>query len=131
LQNNRVTIPQLTLENKGTATLSGDITLAGFLPDEVGAKLRLDNFKAIDKLGSEALVSGAVNLSGRWPRPGRPGQPAHSPGHLPPQFSQSGHHRHQQRYCSGEKGGKAGPRETQSRPTAVNPGVRGLEKPYG
>jgi translocation and assembly module TamB len=66
-QNNRIAIPQLTLENKGTATLSGDITLAGFLPDEVGAKLRLDNFKAIDKLGSEALVSGAVNLSGRWP----------------------------------------------------------------
>jgi translocation and assembly module TamB len=67
LQNNRVTIPQLTLENQGTATLTGDITLAGFLPDEVRAKLRLDNFKAIDKLGSEALVNGAVNLNGRWP----------------------------------------------------------------
>jgi translocation and assembly module TamB len=67
LENNRLTIPQLTLESKGTATLTGDITLAGFLPDEVRAKLRLDNFKAIDKLGSEALVNGAINLSGRWP----------------------------------------------------------------
>ncbi len=66
-QNNRITIPQLTLENQGTATLTGDIILAGLLPDEVRAKLRLDNFKAIDKLGSEALVNGAVNLNGRWP----------------------------------------------------------------
>ncbi len=63
----RLTLPQLTLESQGTATFTGDVTLAGFLPDEVRGGVRLDNFKAVDKLGSEALVSGAVNLNGRWP----------------------------------------------------------------
>jgi translocation and assembly module TamB len=67
LQDNRLTIPQLTLESEGTTTLIGDITLAGFLPDEVRARVQLDNFKAIDKLGSEAFVNGTVNLDGRWP----------------------------------------------------------------
>ncbi len=67
LQGNRLTIPQLTLQSKGTATLTGDITLAGFHPDEVRAEVRIDNFQAIDKSGSEALVNGAINLSGRWP----------------------------------------------------------------
>ncbi|MGQ9688629.1 MAG: translocation/assembly module TamB domain-containing protein [Desulfobaccales bacterium] len=67
LQGNRITIPKLTLASQGTATLDGDLTLAGFLPDEVKAKLRLDNFKAIDKLGSEVVVNGALNLTGRWP----------------------------------------------------------------
>ncbi len=67
LQGNRLTIPQLTLKSEGTTTLTGDITLAGFMPDEVRARVQLDNFKAIDKLGSEAFVNGTVNLDGRWP----------------------------------------------------------------
>jgi translocation and assembly module TamB len=67
LQGNRVTIPQLTLKSEGTTTLTGDITLDGFMPDEVRARVQLDNFKAIEKLGSEAFVNGAVTLGGRWP----------------------------------------------------------------
>lgn len=67
LQGNHLTIPQLTLRSEGTATLTGEITLSGFRPDEVRARLQMDNFKAIDKLGSEAFVNGSVNLDGRYP----------------------------------------------------------------
>jgi autotransporter translocation and assembly factor TamB len=67
LQDNRLSIPQLTLKSEGTTTLTGDIALDGFMPNEVRARVQLDNFKAIDKLGSEAFVNGAVTLNGRWP----------------------------------------------------------------
>lgn len=67
LQGNRLTIPQLVLLSEGTATLSGEISLAGFRPDEVRTRVQVDNFKVIDKLGSQALISGFLNLDGRWP----------------------------------------------------------------
>jgi translocation and assembly module TamB len=67
LQGNKLTIPQFTLQSEGTATLTSNITLKEFLPDEVRARLQLNNFKAIDKLGSEAFINGAIALDGRWP----------------------------------------------------------------
>jgi translocation and assembly module TamB len=68
LQGDRITIPQLTLQSDGTMSLTGDITLSGFQPDEVRARVQINNFKAIDKLGSEAYINGAINLDGRWPK---------------------------------------------------------------
>jgi translocation and assembly module TamB len=65
-QNDRVTLPQLTLKSKGTATLTADIALAGFKPQKVTARATLDDFKALDKLGSDAYISGVVNLTGPW-----------------------------------------------------------------
>jgi translocation and assembly module TamB len=67
LQGNRLTIPQLTLQSEGAMTLTSDITLEGFQPDEVRARVQINNFKAIDKLGSQAFLDGAVTLGGRWP----------------------------------------------------------------
>jgi translocation and assembly module TamB len=67
LQGNRITIPQLTLQSEGTATLTGDINLAGYAPADVRARLQFNNFKAIDKLKSEAYVNGAINLDGKYP----------------------------------------------------------------
>ena len=67
LQDNRLSIPQLTLQSEGTVNLNSNITLVGFLPDEVRTRVQLNNFKALDKLGSEAFVDGMITLSGRWP----------------------------------------------------------------
>ncbi|MFZ5451954.1 MAG: translocation/assembly module TamB domain-containing protein [Thermodesulfobacteriota bacterium] len=65
-QNDRVTLPQLTLKSKGSATLTADIALAGFKPQKVAARATLDDFKALDKLGSDAYIQGSVNLTGPW-----------------------------------------------------------------
>jgi translocation and assembly module TamB len=67
LQGNRLTIPPLTLQNEGTLMVNGDVTLAGYRPDEVKVRAQMDNFKALDKLGSQATLSGVLNLDGRWP----------------------------------------------------------------
>jgi autotransporter translocation and assembly factor TamB len=67
LQGDRVTLPQLTLRSAGTATLTADINLKDYQPADVRARLQLSNFKAIDKLGSEAFVDGTVTLDGRYP----------------------------------------------------------------
>jgi translocation and assembly module TamB len=67
MQGNRITIPQLTLQSEGTATLTGDINLAGYAPADVKARLQFNNFKAIDKLKSEAYVNGIINLDGKYP----------------------------------------------------------------
>lgn len=67
LQGDRLSLPQLTLQSEGTATLTADINLKDFSPTEVRARLQLNNFKAIDKHGSKAFVNGAVTLDGRYP----------------------------------------------------------------
>jgi translocation and assembly module TamB len=67
MQGNRITIPQLTLQSEGTATLTGDINLAGYAPADVRVRLQFNNFKAIDKLKSEAYVNGTINLDGKYP----------------------------------------------------------------
>jgi autotransporter translocation and assembly factor TamB len=68
LQGNRITLPQLTLRNGGTATLTGDLNLSGYVPADVRARLQFMNFKAIDKLRSEAFVDGTINLDGTYPK---------------------------------------------------------------
>ena len=68
MKGDHITIPQLTLQSDGTATLTGDIVLARFTPSEVKARLQFNNFKAVDKLHSDAYVNGAINLDGRWPQ---------------------------------------------------------------
>jgi translocation and assembly module TamB len=68
LQGNRITVSNLTLQSEGTMTLTGDVTLSGPHPDEVRARVQINNFKAIDKLGSEAVINGAINLDGQWPK---------------------------------------------------------------
>lgn len=65
-ENDRVTLPQLTLKSKGTTTLTADIALAGFEPQKVTARATLDDFQALDKLGSDAYITGVVNLTGPW-----------------------------------------------------------------
>jgi translocation and assembly module TamB len=67
MQGDRITIHQLTLQSEGTATLTGDINLAGYAPADVRARLQFNNFKAIDKLKSEAYVNGTINLDGKYP----------------------------------------------------------------
>jgi len=66
LENNKVTLPQLTLKSKGTTRVTADIELAGFEPQRVTARAQFDNFKALGKLGSEAFVNGIINLTGPW-----------------------------------------------------------------
>ncbi|MDD2902542.1 MAG: translocation/assembly module TamB domain-containing protein [Syntrophales bacterium] len=65
-QNDRVTLPQLTLKSKGTAILTADISLAGLKPQKVTAQASLNDFKALDKLGSDSYINGVANLSGPW-----------------------------------------------------------------
>jgi translocation and assembly module TamB len=67
LQNERLALPQLTLQSAGTAIMTADIDLRDFSPTEVRARLQFDNFQAIDKLGSEAFVNGTINLDGQYP----------------------------------------------------------------
>ncbi len=67
MKGDRITIPQLTLRSDGTATLTGDIVLNRFTPSGVKARLQFTNFKAVDKLHSDAYVDGAIDLDGRWP----------------------------------------------------------------
>jgi len=67
VQNNRLSLPQLTLRSQGTAVLTADIDLKDFSPAGARARLQLDNFQAIDKLGSEAFINGNVSLEGQYP----------------------------------------------------------------
>ncbi len=69
LSGHSLTIPQLALESGGTAVLSGQIQLAGFLPQELDLRAKLDHFKALRRGGSEALGSGTVTLTGPWASP--------------------------------------------------------------
>ncbi len=66
LQGDKLTIPQITLVSEGTATLSADVRLAGFLPEEVRARAQFNNFKVLDRLQSEAFLNGAVSIDGPW-----------------------------------------------------------------
>ena len=68
LQGSTLTIPAFVLESKGTIRLSGEMTLEGFAPKRIEARAALDDFKALERSGSEAVVSGQVNLQGPWNR---------------------------------------------------------------
>lgn len=62
----RLTLPQLTLQSQGTATMSAEMAFTGFAPQKVTAKLALNDFQALNKLGSDAYLNGVVNLTGPW-----------------------------------------------------------------
>jgi autotransporter translocation and assembly factor TamB len=66
LRENRLSLPQLTLISRGDATLRGDVTLVGLKPEEVRVRLVFNNFKALDRLRSEAFVSGDISVDGPW-----------------------------------------------------------------
>jgi translocation and assembly module TamB len=63
-QGNRLSLPQLTLESGGTVILSGDVDFQSYHPRMVRARAAIDNFKVLDRLASQALVNGEVNLNG-------------------------------------------------------------------
>jgi translocation and assembly module TamB len=65
-ENDRITLPQLTLKSKGTAKATAAINLQGLEPQQVTAQVQFDDFQALNKMGSEAFVSGAFNLRGPW-----------------------------------------------------------------
>ncbi|MFP3868972.1 MAG: translocation/assembly module TamB domain-containing protein [Desulfobacteraceae bacterium] len=64
LQNNKISLPQLTLESAGTAKLTADVGLAGFTPEHIKARAQFDNFKALGRAGSEAYTTGDITLNG-------------------------------------------------------------------
>jgi len=65
-ENERVSLPQLTLKSRGTATLTADLALTGFKPQKVTARAALNDFQALNKLGADAFINGVVNLTGPW-----------------------------------------------------------------
>ncbi|MEW6388024.1 MAG: translocation/assembly module TamB domain-containing protein [Thermodesulfobacteriota bacterium] len=69
LAGDSLTIPPITLVSGGTATLTGNITLAGFLPKQLDARVQLQNFKALGRIGSEAVGDGTITLTGPWSAP--------------------------------------------------------------
>lgn len=66
LEGERLSLPQLTLKSDGTGTLRGEVTLAGFQPAEVTARVQFSNFRVLDRLRSQAYVNGQVFLDGPW-----------------------------------------------------------------
>ncbi|AEB08575.1 translocation/assembly module TamB domain-containing protein [Desulfobacca acetoxidans] len=63
---NTISLPQLTLTSTGTLVIGGDLNLAGYRPQRVKTQVQADNFKFLQRLGSEALLSGQINLAGPW-----------------------------------------------------------------
>ncbi|MDI6852899.1 MAG: translocation/assembly module TamB domain-containing protein [Deltaproteobacteria bacterium] len=66
LRGRTLTIPELALESEGAARLSGEMTFRGFAPDEMNLRGTLQNFKALERAGSEASTSGQFSLTGPW-----------------------------------------------------------------
>jgi len=68
LQGNMLTIPELVLENQGTARVRGKITLGGLMPQQVEVQAELHEFKTLERSGSEVFATGRATLQGPWPR---------------------------------------------------------------
>jgi translocation and assembly module TamB len=66
LRGNTLIIPDLALQSEGEAHLSGEMTFKGFAPDRFNLEGVLQNFKALERTGSEAAASGRFNLTGPW-----------------------------------------------------------------
>jgi translocation and assembly module TamB len=64
LQGNTLKVPQLVFESGGTATLTGEIRLAGFFPQDLDLRAHLENFKAVARAGSEVYGTGTAYLKG-------------------------------------------------------------------
>ncbi len=92
LQGDTISIPPLTLESGGTATLSGTMRLAGFLPEQMDVRAQLQDFKALGKGGTQAVGTGALTLSGSWPAPVVQGHLMVTPATFQTSFFQRGIH---------------------------------------
>jgi len=64
LQGDRMSLSQIVLQSRGTATISGEIRLAGFQVDKINLKAQLAGFEALSRVGSEALGNGELFLQG-------------------------------------------------------------------
>ena len=69
LLGDKLLIPEIVLESGGTARLSGEITLAGFHPRQVDARVQLQEFVVLRRGGGEAAGNGNLTLSGPWSAP--------------------------------------------------------------
>lgn len=68
LEKEKLTLPRLVVQSgKGTATLTGAVTLAGVQPHTVNCRLKATDFLALDRAGSQAVVNGMITLTGTWP----------------------------------------------------------------
>jgi translocation and assembly module TamB len=92
LQGDTLTLPELVLESKGTARLSGAATLEGFAPKRLDYQATLQDFKALARAGSEAFASGRLTLSGSWQRPLLQGDLVLDQGSFRTTFFQRGDH---------------------------------------
>ncbi|MFP3867653.1 MAG: translocation/assembly module TamB domain-containing protein [Desulfobacteraceae bacterium] len=69
LEKEKITLPRLALSSgAGTASLAGNIALAGFQPQTVDARLETANFLALDRAGSRAVANSRITLTGTWPK---------------------------------------------------------------
>jgi translocation and assembly module TamB len=92
LQGNTLAIPEVILESQGTARVSGEIGLEGFLPKRVEAKAVLHDFKILERSGSEAFTNGTVTLSGPWRGARLKGKLILTQGSFRTTFFQTGEH---------------------------------------
>jgi len=93
LQGDSLTIPEVILESGGTARISGTITLATFLPQQVDLKAQLQDFLGLQRTGSQAKGTGTVTLKGPWAAPRFTGKLTLSQATFTPVFFQRGIHR--------------------------------------
>lgn len=66
LQGNTLIVPELNLEEGGTAQIRGEIGLEGFFPNRLDLKGTFHDFKAVERSGSEIFASGTATLTGPW-----------------------------------------------------------------
>lgn len=64
LQGNTLSIPQIVLDSRGTAIITGEVRLSGFHLDKVNLTAELENFRALSRAGSEARGGGSLFLKG-------------------------------------------------------------------
>ncbi len=61
----KLSLPQLTLESGGgTIVLTASADFAGFTPQRVTAQASINDFKVLERLGSEAWLNGNVTVNG-------------------------------------------------------------------
>ena len=61
----KLSLPQLTLESGGgTVVLTANADFMGFTPQRVTARASLNDFKVLERLGSEAWLNGNVTVNG-------------------------------------------------------------------
>ncbi len=66
LQGNTLIVPELNLEEGGTAQIRGEIGLEGFFPNHLNLKGTFHDFKAVERSGSQIFASGTATLTGPW-----------------------------------------------------------------